>query len=390
MAELYASRTLRTFALSMVSVFIAVYLYKSGYSLSLVMLFFAFYYVVRIIVSYPFAHLVAWVGPKRGTLLSNLLYVPALLLLALIPQYDGIALVVGGIFQALSVTLYDISYMTGFSKIKSDEHSGKELGYMHMLELVARGVSPVLGGMIAFAFGPQVTLVTASIVFTLAAMPLFFSPEPVRTRQSITFRGIPWRTIRPDMISELGVGTDYVTTGIVWSLFLTVIIFPSVDNAIYAELGVLSSITLLVGIGAARVFGVIIDSRKGGDLLKVGIIANSCTHIARIFAATPFGVVMVNIFNELATTAYFMPYMKGVFARADELPGYRIPYVSLMSAATATGSAILCLVLAGIMYLASEEVSLKISFAVGAITVLAIWGHNFAVLKRSLFRNSVY
>ena len=46
-----------------------------------------------------------------------------------------------------------------------------------MLDQIAKGLSPVIGGFIAYLFGPQATLLFTAAIFTLAALPLFLRPN---------------------------------------------------------------------------------------------------------------------------------------------------------------------------------------------------------------------
>ena len=382
MAELYASRALRTLAVSMVTVFIGVYLYQTGYDITFIMLYFASYFVYRGVLAYPFAFVIARIGPKHATLLSNFLYVPALLLLVTLPQNGLWALVGTALFQGVSVTLYDMAYLVDFSKVRHDEHAGKELGYMNMLDQIAKGASPIIGGFVAYLFGPQATLLLASAIFALAALPLFFTPEPVRTHQVITFHGLPRRIVMRGVLTNILIGCDVIASGLVWSLFLVSTIFSVSSNAVYAQLGVLSSITLITGVIAARLFGVIVDKHRGGELLRAGVVADSLTHIARPFVGTPVGIGMVNIVNEMATTAYAMPYTKAMFAQADDLPGYRIVYMSLMSAATALGASLFCVIVAILTVAYPVPLSFQISYGLVSILVLGIVMHGFSTLRR--------
>ena len=385
MAELYASRTLRTLAVSMVTIFIGVYLYQNGYDITFILLYFSSYFLFRALLAYPFAYVIARIGPKHATLISNFLYVPALLLLVMLPQYGVWALVGCGLFQATSVTLYDMAYLIDFSKVRHEEHAGKEIGYMNMLDQIAKGLSPVIGGFIAYLFGPQATLLFASLIFGLAAVPLFFSPEPVRTHQVITFRGLPSKRIRRGIFAQLLIGGDVIASGLLWSLFMITTIFCTTSNAVYAQLGVLSSITLITGVIAARVFGLLVDHRRGNELLKVGVLADSLTHVSRLFVTTPLGIVMANISNEMATTAYAMPFTKAMFAMADDLPGYRIVYMSLISASLALGASSFCVVMALVSLFVSETMTLQIGFIVAAVLVTGITLHGFPALSRRRF-----
>ena len=381
-AELYMSRTLRMLAVSMVNVFVAVYLYQNGYNLTFIMAYFCGFFVLRALVTIPFAFVIARIGPKHTTLLSNFLYVPALLLLTLLPEYGILALSGFALFQAISVALYDMSYLVNFSKIRVDEYIGKEIGYMHMLERIAGGLSPVVGGFIAFLFGPQATLICAAVIFALAALPLLFTPEPVQRHQKITYHGIPWRKLRRPIASELSVGADFLISGAAWSLFVALAIFGETTNSVYAKLGLLAAITMIAAIVSAKVFGIIVDRRRGRELLQFGVGLDSLVHIARPFASTPLGAVLINALNEIATTAYAMPFTKGMFDMADRLPGYRIVFMSLMSCSAALGAALCAAIISVLSLMFNEINALQIGFVIVAFLVLGIAANGFPALAR--------
>lgn len=377
LAELYASRTLRMFALSMVTVFIGIYLYKNGYAVTFIMLYFALYFVYRSLLAIPAAFVIAKIGPKYATLVSNFLYVPALLCLVMIPEYGFWALTASAFFQGVSVTLYDIAYLVGFSKVKNDDNAGKEISYMHIFEILAKATSPVVGGFVAYWVSPQATLFFAAGIFMLAALPLFFSAESVLTNQKITFRGVPWRRIRRNIVSQMSIGIDVIASGLMWSLFVAIAVFGTASNAIYAQLGVLASVSVFVGIAVSRVFGSIVDKRRGNELLSAGVIGDSLTHVGRILTATPFGVVLINIFHEIVTLAYVLPYTKGMFAQADDLPGYRIVFMTIMSISSAMGAAVICAIVAVFSLYLEESMALQAGYVVIAFTALLILNHGF-------------
>lgn len=376
-AELYASRTLRIFALSMVVIFVGVYLYKNDYSLTFIMLYFTAYLLLRALLSVPLSFFIAKYGPKQSTLISNLLYVPTLLLLAAVPDYGLTVLIGAGILQALSVTLYDISYLVSFSKVRNDEKAGREIGYMHILEHIAKAVSPVVGGFIAYWISPQATLFFAATIFALAALPLFLSPEKVRTNQKISYYGLPWRKIFRTNLSQVGVGVDFTAHGLIWSLFIAIAVFGVVTDVVYAQLGVLSAVSVLAGIISARVFGLLVDRRRGNELLTVGVFSKALIHLGRVAVVTPVSVVLVNIFTEVAAAAHVLPYTKGIFAQADDLPGYRIVFITAMSISSALGAAMITLMLAGLASVFSEVTAMQIGFVISGLMALLILAHGF-------------
>lgn len=368
-------------AVSMVAMLTAIYLYQNGYHLTFIMGYFACYFVVRGAMVLPSSFVIARIGPKHATLISNLLYVPGLFCLTQLPEYGLPALAVFGLFQAMSVALYDVSYMVNFSKVKKDDHVGKELGFMFIIERVTHSLSPLVGGFVAYLFGPESTMVFAAIVFGLAALPLLFTPEPTKTHQHITFRGLNWKKIRKNLVAEAALGADFVISSSTWTLFLAIAIFGTTTNTVYAQIGALASFTVIASLAFAKIYGILIDRRRGGELLRVGAIANSLIHLVRPFIATPVGAVMINVTNEAATTGYTMPFVKGMFATADDLPGYRIVYLSCMSIAASIGAATLAATVALISSATNEIAALQLSFLIMSVISLLILRHGFSALR---------
>ncbi len=381
-AELYATRMLRSMAVGMISVFVAIYLLRSGYSVAFILAYFCAYYLLRGVFVWPSAHVVARIGPKHSTLMSNLIYIPSLLALAVLPELGITALVIAGFFQAFSVSLYDISSNVNFSKVKVLDHEGKELGFLYTMTKVGTTLSPLLGGVAATLFGPQFTIMLAASIFIVAAAPLFFSPEPVPTHQVLKLKGLKLQHIGRNLVSQAGAGVDFGASGPLWSLFIAIIVLSGSGQAIYAQVGALSSITLISAIIAARIFGLLIDKRRGGELLSLSVMLNSCLHLLRPFTTSVTGVASLNVANEVATTGYSMPFIKGMCDTADSIHGYRITYLSLMSATLALGASLLAGLAALLVYLAGDVTGLKLAYLVAAVLTLPIAWHGFSVYAR--------
>lgn len=367
----------------MISVFVAIYLIRSGYSVEFTLGYFCIYYFLRALFVWPAAHLVASIGPKHSTLISNLLYVPSLLALAVLPELGITSLIIAGVFQGLSVTLNDISTSVNFSKVMAAGHEGKELGFLYIMTKIGMTLSPLIGGIAASLFGPQFTMEVAAGIFIIAAAPLFFTPEPVPTRQVLKLKGMKLRHIWRNLISDMAGGVDFGASGPIWSLFVAVIVLAGSGTSVYAKVGALSSITLVSAVISARVFGLIIDKRRGGDLLKIGVLANSSLHLLRPFITSIPGVASLNVANEIATSGYTMPYIKGLSDTADNIHGYRITYLSLMSAAMSLGAAILLALATICVHLSDNVTGLKLTYLLAAVLTLPIAWHGFAVYSQS-------
>lgn len=379
-AELYASRTLRVMALNIASVLMSVYLYQTGYSLVFIAGYWSIYYFLKIFMAFPAAKYISRFGPKHAILLSNLLYIPAMIIFSFVPTGGMLAIVLTGLLQGVSATIYDLGYLVDFSKVKNVEHAGKEIAYMNILEKFAKGLSPLVGGLLAFMAGPEVTMWAAAGLFAIASVPLLQTAEPTKSRNGLVFRGFPWRTAWRSMVAETGVGFDVVASGTVWSLFVAIVILGVHGNEVYAQLGALLSVVMLVAIVSSYAYGRMIDSRRGGELLFYSVIADAVVHASRPFVNTVGVTVSTNIANEIATTGYSMAFTRGLFDTAD-LSGFRITYLACIEVMANVGAMLASVLFMLFVLQFGDESGMRYFFFGAAIFVLVI-----AIPKFNLYR----
>ncbi len=382
-AELYTSRMLRIAALYMAGAFMSIYLYQIGYGIGHIALFWSVFFLFKVFVSLPVASFVAKVGPKHAILVSNILYIPAMILFTLLPTVGPWLLLPILVLQAVSACMYQIAYTIDFSKVKSIEHAGKEIAYMNIIEKVTTGLSPLIGGILAFLFGPQVVLIVAAALFALAAVPLLSTGEQVQTNVKLTFRGFPWRLIRRHWIAQTAAGFDVFTSGTVWTLYTAVIVIgvSTTKNDVYLISGILLSVVLLAALVSSYVYGKLIDNKRGGDLMRISIVANALTHFLRPFITTPVTVAGINAANEVATTGYTMPYTRAVFDNAD-LSGHRTTYLGIVDLLGNFGAFLAAALLGGMFLAFGETVALTNFFFIAGFVVLLVLTARFSLYKK--------
>lgn len=381
-AELYASRTMRMFALRIVQTFTSVYLLQEGFSLLFIALFWAAFYLLKVLFSWPAARLIARIGPKHVTLISNLVSALGMVFLPFAPEYGLLALIPWNMLQAFSGCSNDLAYLVDFSKVKNSEHAGKEIGYMNIFEKIATGVSPLIGGGLALLYGPEALMILSAALFLLSAVPLLLTAEPVRIRQKLQVRGFPWRTTWRSMVAESAIGFDVFATGSTWSLFMALVIFSNSHDEIYLQIGAISSVTLVAALASSYAFGRLIDHRRGKELLRLGVILNSTLHFVRPFITTPVSVVLMNSANEAATTAYSMAFMRGLFDTADQ-SGHRIVYLAFIEMVINFGAALAACTLALIVAITTDsQIGFSVFFMVTGIITLVIMTPRFMLYRR--------
>ena len=371
-AELYASRLMTMFALRFVMVFASVYLYKLDYDLIFIALFWAVFYSLKVVFVVPSALIAARIGPKHGLFIANVVFAVALMFLFFSAEYGIASIVVWGLLQAFAGELNNLCYQIDFSKVKHTEHAGKEIGYMNILEKVASSISPLVGGFVAALFGPASAMVLSILFFLGSAVPLFRSAEPTKVHQHLKLRGFPWRDSWRSLRASVGLGADVFTSTTAWTMYITIVVFAGDGNEIYAKIGILTSLGLLVALLASYLFGRLIDHRQGLLLLRTSVIVNAIVHALRPSVTTPIGVLVSNAANDVATTGYNMAFTRGLFDTADT-PGYRIVYFGLVEVFANAGAAIAALLLAVMVnaYGAADGTQVFFVFVAGVTLLIA-------------------
>jgi MFS family permease len=390
LAELYTSRMLRISALQMIGGFALVYMYQLGYTLQFMAIFWFCYFLLRVLMAPLVALILARYGPKHGTLISNLGQIAAVFVLIFLPRYGIYDLIIYAPIAGLARSLYDACYLVDFSKVKHVEHAGKELGIMQMFERVMTSLAPLMGGVVALFFGPQAMLIFGAVLLGIAAIPLLLSAEPVKIRQKITLRHFNWKIAWRPCLGEIGIGIDNDLSAFSWNLFLAVVVLGTTTDAVYAQIGALSSVSMLASIACAYFYGKLVDRHQGKTLLKLSVIGDTLTHLTRPFVSAPVQVVGINVVNEVVTTGYNLPAVRGIFDTADGLPGYRVVYMTIMGAMLSLGDTIVMGTLVVLASLFPTKVALHLLYFVLAPLILLILFHTRAIYRRGVLTKFIH
>lgn len=378
LSELYASEFMRSLSISVVGVFVPIYLYQLGYSLQSIFAMQIIWAGSRPLFAYASAKTIAYIGPKHTIALGTISQIAYLGVLISIESFNW-PLAFLGVLGSLSYALFGIALQVDFSKVKHSEHGGKELGFITICERVGSSLGPLVGGLVASYINPQATILIAILIMTLSLIPLFQSKEPMRVKQKIMLRGFPWRRHKSDFISAPFFGIENIISFVIWPLFAALTIFTT--NT-YASVGLIVSISTAAALVAIYVIGKLIDNHQGGLLLKTGATLNAIVHIFRIFVTTPAQAFFVSFINEPMTASYRMPYTKGLYDAADSVPGYRIVYLTLFDLMRMAG--VFCFwVFAyfATFFITSDLLLFQIMFVIGAITSLGVMLQRFPALQ---------
>lgn len=377
LSELYASQFMRALGMSIIGIFVPIYMLKIGYSVQSIFAMFLMWVSFKPLVIYIIAKTIARLGPKHGIALGTIFTIIYLSALLSIQELNW-PLVLISFLGSLAYSMFGISFEVDFSKIKHTEHGGKELGYLQIFERVGAIAGPIIGGLLATFFDPRYTIAAAILVLCGSLIPIFMSAEPVTTHQHLKLKGFPLRRYRRDFISSMFLGMENTISIIIWPMFIALTIFTTKT---FAALGFLSAASTVVALLTVMIIGKTIDKRHGGRLLNIGVIFNSILHLFRPFVTTGLQALGVNLFNEPVTAAYRMPYIKGRMDASDSVPGYRIVYLAITDLSYATGNFIFWLFAYSMCLVVNELTVMKLCFVLGAFASLGIMTQRFVALK---------
>jgi MFS family permease len=290
LTQVYISSAIRHFAISLISLFVPLYLYKElGFSLEQTLYFFIFYSIVFAILSPLAAKFSARFGLKHSVLVSVPLYLMFILLLYFLPVVE-IPLVIIAALLGASQSFYWMGMHLVFTHASDHKHRGEEFGKRKSISILAAMFAPLLGGVLIKFVGFKFVFILTSILLFSSALFLFLSKED-HVRYHFSIRSLIDKRQWRNALFFTARGTHVIASGVIWPIFIFVILND------YLSLGLVGF--FLAGISAFLVFFVgkysdhvnkrkIIRWAAGFESLS-WLIRAAVTTVSHVFGATIFG-----------------------------------------------------------------------------------------------------
>ncbi|MBI4983066.1 MFS transporter [Candidatus Woesearchaeota archaeon] len=316
LTQIYISAAIRSFSLSLISLFIPLYLYQEmGVSFSHTLYFYFVYSLALALISPLAAKFTSKYGCKHSVLISVPIYMLFILLLYLLPVMK-VPLIIIGIILGASLAFYWMGMHLIFCHASDHKHRGEELGKREGISILATMLGPFLGGlMIKFAGFKLLFLVTSLFLFA-SAFCLFFSKEN-RFHCNFSFRTLWDKKYWKDSLFFISRGTRVIAAGVIWPLFIFIILRD------YLSLGITESI--LAGASAVLLWlvGKYSDHINKHILLKIATLFESISWFLRAGVSTVAQVFGVTVFGSLTYGIFEAPAGALEYDKAkSDLPAY--------------------------------------------------------------------
>ncbi|MFC1644806.1 MFS transporter [Patescibacteria group bacterium] len=271
---------LHTFAVSMVAIFIPIFLLQIGYSIGEVMIFYIIYNVVDVPLNFFARFLTRKMGARWVIILGSVAAILLFISLFELTSGNWPLLILTAIFAAFYDTFYWVAHIYFFMKCsKDDENISRDTGIMRIIKRFAGMTAPALGALILVSWDRGALLLISVAVLVLSILPLFkiknIDDKPRRKQKSFKEFFSSWDISR-DYISSMLLTLHRSAEGILWPIFIYRLF---VDIESVAILPVIVSATAIMFIYVAGKT----KKQRRDIVMAMASMAIALTWIARLF-----------------------------------------------------------------------------------------------------------
>lgn len=293
--ELYLNLSLRAFAVSMISIFVPIYLLQLDYSLSSVLLFYVIISLTHAAFVFPSAIVSARFGFKHAIFLSTPLLILFYFLLHTLNDYNWPLSMVAIVF-GIENALFWFGYHAYFSRVGDANHRGEEISFARIFRLIAGITGPLVGGLLITFASFKFLFIIVPILLIVSCIPLFLSKDTYASDHLSLNRVFAGRKIR-DYLAFIGYGIETGAGLIVWPI----IAFFSILHS-FTALGFITSLSLFFSFIATLIIGRYTDIQRR-LVLRAAALLNVVIWIARMFVRTSLHIVATDSLYGMTRTA---------------------------------------------------------------------------------------
>lgn len=312
--ELFMSSLIVNLALAMVMIFEPIYLYKIGYSLQYIMVFYLITYFLYFFWMPLGGKFARRYGYEIGLLIGTFLYIAfyvSLFFIAEIPWLFYIA----PILLAAQKTFYWTAYHADFARYSDDREEGREISTLTVITSLVYIIGPVMAGFIIHNWGFGALFMVSSVIFLTSNIPTLITKEkwkPQHTNYKRAYTNLFSKENRKSFLAYLGFGEELIVL-VVWPVFISLIISDLLD------IGLVVTVATLITTLITLYIGKLSDKRNKRSILGLGSAFYALTWFIRIFIVNKIGVFFVDTMSRLGKNTIGVPLMAITYENAKDL-----------------------------------------------------------------------
>ncbi len=304
--RIYVHSGLQSFAFNGGAVFSYVYLLKAGIATPIVFLIIASVILLRLVFRQALLPIVQRFGLRNGLIFGTLIDASSFLLLGHV-NGPGLWLYAYMALSSLGTAFYWTCYHAAVTRLGDAEHRGAQVSAREAIFALTGVVGPLFGGFMLTVFGPVYAFAATTVIYGMAALPLFAVPPMAIEPQARLSRQA--RNFAAGLTFSDGLVAAAVNFG--WRIVLFQTLGESFNNY-----GGALAIAGLVGAVMGLIGGRLIDVGHHKRSVQIGLGLMALTVLAEATGfATPWMAVAANMLGAVAGPIYMssiMPPLYGV------------------------------------------------------------------------------
>ncbi len=357
---------LKNFALSLIGVFIPVYIVSEGFGLPAAALFLIISGFTGIVMAYPVSRIVARIGFKHSLAASYLFLIPGIISIRTF-ELSIPLIIASSILFYLGRLFHNLSLNSEFAVDSEDENRSSDSGKMLSLPNISRIIAPLAGGLIFAGLGFAELMAVAVFILLLSIIPLMRS-EDHRDPMEYNLRKLLGKEYLKTVPLFIARGIQANTAVAIFGLFVYMIIGGSVDVGGARALDSLGFVLtgLLVGRYASNI------NKK--IFVAVGCTGAAAAYLARGFLVSPIQVFTVSFISGIFFQIYHVPIYSSFANEAENTD--ILEFYTLRKIFVSVGNVLTLVTLYGFYKLVDLRTGFKASFILAGIATLGMaWSY---------------
>lgn len=301
---------LKNFALSLIGVFIPVYILSSGLGLLHAALFIVLSGVTGIVLSYPVSRVISRIGFKHGLLLSYFFLIPGIVAVRYL-ELSFLVIAASSIFYNVGRLFHNIGLNSEFAVDSDGDSRADDSGKMLSLPSISRVLAPLLGGLIFAGYGFTELMIVAVFMLVISAVPLLLSKEH-RDPMDYNMRELLGKEFLKTVPLFVARGIQAVTAVAIFGLYVYEIVGGSLD------VGAARALDSLGFVLTGLMVGKFADKVNKNWFVAIGCLGAASVYMLRGFMTTPLQVFAVSFVGGIFFQVYHIPVYSSFADEAED------------------------------------------------------------------------
>lgn len=309
LSELHIHLTIQNFALSLISIFIPIFLFDVGFDLTTIIQ----YYLV-LFISFPLFSFFSYiVGAKIG--FKNLMLIRPI---SLILSYSWLyslsvfpnTLFFMAVFDGFIASIYWIPFHYFFTKKCDVDNVEGQVGWLFALPQLFSIAAPVIGAIIITYFSFSYLFIIVCFLLIVSAVPLLYMKD-YRFDLKVDYKKLFNKSFVKYLFGFIADGVSYIVISIFLPIYIYVLFGGTLELGFYSTfLGLSGFIAPLLISGASK--------GKTSLFIKIGTLLEAFVFLFVIFAQTQLEFFFIGFLLGLFTTIWSVPFYTRMYKHAKK------------------------------------------------------------------------